>query len=182
MRSRSTCTIVAVGLAVTVSATSVEAQSATSRDSLATRIAYSAILSELIEFLARGAQDSTPTPWTIRFPSDTSGLAWSAIRDDLERLLRARQRLEEDSVRSHLTIGTVRYTPDSLVLEFDIGHYRRCPDRTKWIGSHSRFLFETSWGRLTWPPRPMMIGHGDAMWCDPRDLRRTPNPPPSRRE
>ena len=101
------------------------------------------------------------------FPSDTSGIDWTAMRDALASLLRARPGTETDSTRSHLTVSRVR-SADSLEFDFSIGHYRRCANRKDWQGSHTNYRFAVAWDRLTWPYQAQAREHGDIAPCPER--------------
>lgn len=146
-------------------------RTAAGRDSLATHVAYVAILGELTSHLARNLHDTASSPWDLTFPADSNGIAWSEIRRALTSLLHARARKDGDSTRSHLNVSGVHYSADSLRFDFDVGFYRRCANAKEWEGSHTTFRLEVEWERLTWPYRATSREHGDMLPCA---LRRRP--------
>ena len=160
----------ALGLALSVLAGSARAQSAapiarSTRDSLATAYTLAAILHELSGSLSQQAFDTSPAPWTIAFPTDSSGIRWPLIDRELRRLLRARPQTDADVRRSHLRIISAQNSSDSLIVEFDIGSYRRCAQGNAWQGSHTSYRLAVAWSPPTAPGRAQWVEHGDMAPC-----------------
>lgn len=143
-----------------------------SQDSLATRVAYTAILGEMTGFLARRLYDTAPSPWEMQFPDDSRGVAWSDIRRALTTLLRARPVTDADSTRAHLRVRHVLRSMDSLSVVYDLGAYRRCPNGTDWEGSHSTRRLEVAWARLAEPYHHRVMSNGDMLGCGSKLERR----------
>lgn len=135
------------------------------RDSLATAYTLTAILHELSGSLAQQAFDTSAAPWTLSFPADSSGIRWSLIERELRRLLRARAQVDADTRRSHLRITSSHNSADSLIVEFDIGGYRRCAASSGWQGSHTTYRLAVAWSPLAAPGRAQWVEHGDMGPC-----------------
>lgn len=167
-------TLLALSLfaAVPVRAQSFAERSSAGRDSLATRVAYTAVLGEMTSFLARRLYDTAPAPWDMQFPDDSRGVLWSDIRRALTTLLRARPVTDADSTRAHLRVRHVLRSTDSLIVVYDLGAYRRCPNGTDWEGSHSTRRLEVAWARLAEPYRHRVMSNGDMLGCGSKLERR----------
>lgn len=135
------------------------------RDSLATVFAFSAILHEVTGFLSARAFDTTATAWRFAFPSDSSGIRWSAVQHELNRLLHARPEHADDRRRAQLRVMLLRHDSDSLVVEFEVGAYWRCGDGNRWQGSHTRYRLAAAWSPLLRPERAQRIESGDLAPC-----------------
>lgn len=137
-------------------ASSAPAQSprAQAPDSAATVTVFGVIADALPQDLAVHLWDGGPRPWIIAVPPDTGRIAWSAIAQELRRLLRARDTSATDTRRSVFRVESVTLRGDSVAVEFYIGGRIKCPGAWMATGTWFAGAARVNWGIRSGSTRP----------------------------
>ena len=132
-------------------------------DSAIARLTMSAVFERLGGRIAQAAVDTVTHPWIMSFPS--RGRHWSLYEKHARAVLRARDPISPDSVRSTLTVESFEIRGDTVFAHFTLGAASKC--RGEWKGGGTQYEMVAIKSGKFWeyPVVTKPIGHYDSISC-----------------
>jgi hypothetical protein len=124
-----------------------------SQDSVVTQLVTTTLVAQLVGEIADAGLRDTASPWVIAVPPDSGALRWSQIARSLRRPLNARDRQPSDRAYFVVSVRSVLFTRDSLVLDYFIGAQHACG--AKFTGGGTEFRAPLAWQPYPSPYTPI---------------------------